>query len=187
MVRKFKVGEKVRVSDKILEQATFDQMKKFAGKIVTISYVGIYFDEYSIKEDDETYAWKSGWLEPLERETVTFSFSACSKEEALKIAKKEIEKAFPPKDWTDTDITIARDLTAFLVSKAVKDGGEITFSKQGKTIVCCFYENSFSVSHAIAEAKPHGSDVPNDWIGKCVAVCKVMHEPVPKFIYNKNR
>lgn len=35
-------------------------------------------------------------------------------------------------------------------------------------------------------AKPFDHDPFNEWIGKCVAACKAMGEPIPSFITHKN-
>lgn len=35
-------------------------------------------------------------------------------------------------------------------------------------------------------AKPFDHDPFNEWIGKCVAACKAMGEPIPGFIAHKN-
>lgn len=184
---KFNVGDKVRVSENIINVDVPVEMKRFAGAIVTISDVGERFEEYNIMEDYEEHYWAARWLTPIKGKVITISFIAETKEAAMRTAKKKIEEAFSSKDWTDADISAARDLIASLVSKAVKDGGEVSFKKIGNTISCCLYESSFSFLHETADATPKGQDVPNDWIGKCVSICKVMHEPIPKFIYNKNR
>lgn len=184
---KFNVGDKVRVSKNIINANVPDEMKDFAGAIVTISYVGEHFEEYSIMEDYEGHCWKEKWFTPIKGKVITISFIAETKEAAMRTAKKKIEEVFSSKDWTDADISAARDLIASLVSKAVKDGGEVSFKKIGNTISCCLYESSFSFFHETADATPQGQDIPNDWIGKCVSICKVMHEPIPSFITNKNR
>lgn len=183
----FNIGDKVRVSDDIINADVPVKMKKLAGAIVTISDADEHFEEYNIVEDYEEHYWAARWLTPIKGKVIIISFIAETKEAAMRMAKKKIEEAFNSKDWTDTDISAARDLTASLVSKAVKDGGEVSFKKIGNTISCCLYESSFSFLHETADATPKGRDIPNDWIGKCVSICKVMHEPIPSFILNKNR
>ena len=37
-----------------------------------------------------------------------------------------------------------------------------------------------NVGYASAKCSDH--DEPNEWIGKCVALCKVLHKPIPAFI-----
>lgn len=184
----FNIGDKVRVSDKILKSAAPYQTKDFAGQIVTISYIGRYTGKFFIEEDDGAYAWDRDWFEPFEGKAITFSFIARSKEEALEVASKEIEKFFGPKDWTPDEISAAQTKVIYLASKVIAEGGDVKFIKSGKAIFCKVYKSSFQLDNQInGIATPKGQDVPNDWIGKCVAICSALHEPIPFFITNKNR
>lgn len=118
---------------------------------------------------------------------MTISFTASTKEEAMTMAKKIIEKSFTPKEWTAKEIAAAKEEVIRLVTQVTREGGDVTFSKSSNCIMCDFYKDSFSMERRTKFSEPHGEDVFNPWIGKCVALCKAMKEPIPSFILNKNK
>lgn len=183
---KFNAGDKVRIIDNPRPfpggVGLHRLMKPYFGKIVTI------VDEdgpinYRIKEDSCRFTWDKRWLEPA----VVISFTAKTKEEAMENAKKEIEKLFQPDDWTDKEIAMAKKEVVRLVTKVTEEGGDVSFSKSGNYIMCDFYKDSFIMQRRSKFSSPKGQDIFNPWIGKCVALCKVLKEPIPSFILNKNR
>ena len=190
----FNVGDKVRLVDnsyKFKGPGVVPEMRKYFGKTVTL------FSEFNdfpgcwwITEDKGDYLWHESWFEPVncpKENKMLIAFSACTKEEAEKMAKEEIEKVFGPKSWTEKEIADAKEITVSLMDKVARNGGEVTFSKYNKCIHCSVYSYSFSTESKDGSADLSDKDAPNDWIGKCVAICKAMHEPVLKFIYDKNR
>lgn len=59
--------------------------------------------------------------------------------------------------------------------------------RSGNTVCCMVYTSSFDDESAFKGfAKPFDHDPFNEWIGKCVAACKAMGEPIPSFITHKN-
>lgn len=191
----FNIGDKVRVRHVVSDFALSypigfsPAMTSMQGQVGLITNK-IYGPEriyywLSISED---YAWHEEWLEPEDDAPVFIGFSAKTKEEALRKAKEKIEEVFAPKDWTESDISAARTNVIYLTSKVVSEGGDVCFTKNGKSIVCEVSKDSFCPDSVLTGiSTPRGQDKPNDWIGKCVALCSALHEPIPTFITNKNR
>lgn len=204
---KFNIGDKVKIKKSFLYPryengrvilSVPEGIAKYRDRELTIGKIGGHcrynFPVYCVKEDKDSncglgYTWAEDWLEPADKNNIiTISFSATTKEEAMENAKKEIEKLFQPEDWTETEITIAQELISVLVGKVVKNGGDVCFTKSGKSILCEVSKDSFCPDSVLTGiSTPRGQDVPNDWIGKCVALCSAVHEPIPVFIRNKNR
>lgn len=63
----------------------------------------------------------------------------------------------------------------------------MVFQRSSNTVFCNVYTSSFDNGYASkGSAKPFDHDPFNEWIGKCVAACKAMGEPIPSFITHKN-
>lgn len=134
--------------------------------------------------------------------TIEIEVNLDDKAEAHRIAHKAVELAFKsyaaitkaakakdtaPTTWTDDEIAAARKKVVELSSRVTAQGGDMIFQRSGNTVVCVVYLSSFDdESAAKGYAKPFDHDPFNEWIGKCVAACKVMDEPIPSFITHKN-
>ena len=120
-------------------------------------------------------------------------------EEARKLLEDKIQEYESRHNWTEREIEKAKALTkekicelfekglytSFLVDKKEQEVScLVSFCKQGFSK--CEYEKA-GVKRIPAYAESSGNDVPNQWIGKCVAIHKAMNLPVPDFIMNKNR
>lgn len=134
--------------------------------------------------------------------TIEIEVSLDDKAEAHRIAHKAVELAFKsyaaitkaakaedtaPTTWTDDEIAAARKKVVELSSRVTEQGGDMIFQRFGDKIVCAVYASSFDGGSASkGYAKPFDHDPFNEWIGKCVAACKAMDEPIPSFITHKN-
>lgn len=132
--------------------------------------------------------------------TIKIEVSLDDKAEAHRIAHKAVELAFKSYaaitkaakepvsiTWTDDEIAAARKKVVELSSRVTEQGGDMIFQRSGDTVTCVVYTSSFDdESAAKGYAKPFDHDPFNEWIGKCVAACKAMGEPIPSFITHKN-
>jgi hypothetical protein len=67
---------------------------------------------------------------------------------------------------------------AILIKNGTHCNFEMTSSPAESTTIIRSQVNSTFAS----TAKCSNNDEPNEWIGKCVALCKALHKPIPKFI-----
>lgn len=132
--------------------------------------------------------------------TIEIEVSLDDKAEAHRIAHKAVELAFKSYaaitkatndpasiTWTDDEIAAARKKVVELSSRVTEHGGDMIFQRSGNTVCCMVYTSSFDDESAFKGfAKPFDHDPFNEWIGKCVAACKAMGEPIPSFITHKN-
>lgn len=132
--------------------------------------------------------------------TIEIEVSLDDKAEAHRIAHKAVELAFKSYaaitkatndpasiTWTDDEIAAARKKVVELSSRVTEQGGDMIFQRSGNTVCCMVYTSSFDDESASKGfAKPFDHDPFNEWIGKCVAACKAMGEPIPGFIAHKN-
>ena len=132
--------------------------------------------------------------------TIEIEVSLDDKAEAHRIAHKAVELAFKSYSaitkatndpasitWIDDEIAAARKKVVELSSRVTEQGGDMIFERSGNTVYCVIYTSSFDDKSASKGfAKPFDHDPFNEWIGKCVAACKAMGEPIPGFIAHKN-
>lgn len=133
--------------------------------------------------------------------TIEIEVDLNDKAKAHRVAHNAVELAFkagaaiskavkePAKTiWTDDEIAAARKKVVELSSKITEQGGDMIFQRIGdNTIACGVYASSFDIEpEHKGYAKPFDHDPFNEWIGKCVAACKAMGEPIPGFISHKN-
>ena len=70
---KYKIGDKVRVNDKILETEAPPEKKNLAGKILEIDVIGINDKPYRTKQGtlgdsiDTAWSWEEDWIDPITR------------------------------------------------------------------------------------------------------------------------
>lgn len=77
-MRKFKVGEKVRVRaddpedwpDEYDIGIVEDDMREFCGQIVTIDHVSAHSKSYGFEEDGRGWCWSPEWFSLAEMENV---------------------------------------------------------------------------------------------------------------------
>ena len=105
-------------------------------------------------------------------------------------ARKYTKRAENPNtDWTAEEIEQAKELSRKLMCKIFDDGDSIKFVKVWGSpceMSVVFYNRFGSVSD-IFKSKPSGGDKFNEWIGKCVCLCKATQTPIPSFILDKNK
>lgn len=95
----------------------------------------------------------------------------------------------PNADWAAEEIEQAKELSRKLMCKIFDDGDSIKFVKvlgSPCEMFAVFYNRFGSVSD-IFKSKSSGRDKFNEWIGKCVCLCKATQTPIPSFILDKNR
>lgn len=190
---KFKVGDKVRVlSDPphfTDDPGIDDEMESYFGDIVTISSYIVDPSWCRIEEDDRNFIWDDRWFEPIQKETVTISFDPSDRAAAHKVVEEAIKAFYAPKDWTDDEISSAKDLMKDMIQEVFMSGGDVGFDDnafQKNVVVCVVRPDCFSLDESCGRSAPHGKDIYNVWIGKCVALCKALHRPIPDFIRLKN-
>ena len=102
-------------------------------------------------------------------------------------ARKYIKRSEKPNtDWTEEEIVEAKFISHALLCKIFDDGDSIKFTvikEHPNIVLASFYRDNFRSFKAKAK---HG-DKPNEWIGKCVCLCKATQTPIPSFILNKNQ
>lgn len=189
---KFKIGDKVRV---LADPPHFtddpginDEMESYFGDIVTISSYLVDSSWCRIEEDDRNFIWDDRWFEPIQNKTVTISFDPSDRASAHKAVEEAIKAFYAPKDWTDDEISSAKDLMKDMIQEVFMSGGDVAFDDacQENTLVCVVRPDCFSLDESCGRSAPHGKDIYNIWIGKCVALCKALHRPIPDFIRLKN-
>lgn len=168
---KYKVGDRVRIVDhRTATMADDGKMDHWLGKIMTIKHIeerrasGVTY--YKMVEDEEEF-FGNGWY--------------WDDECIAGLAETD-------GGWTEEEIEKARGIVAYLADDVVYNGGDLSFILDGYdisvTVWPCFPNTVYSKRET---ARKHDKDIYNQWIGKCVALCKALDRPVPDFIMNKNR
>lgn len=105
------------------------------------------------------------------------------------LAEDEPSEDEPAEDWTEDEIEQARQLVTDLACDVIYGGGDIRFYKdiENHVSVNIFPDAFTNTGIKTCETQARGKDVFNPWIGKCVAICKVLGEPIPEFILEKNK
>lgn len=190
---KFKVGDKVRILPNpprfSNDPALLDGMKNYLGKEVTITYYDTEDPSWcEIKEDNGRFFWDERWFEPVQKKLVTISFDPSDRAAAHKAVEEAIKDFYTPKDWTSDEIHQAKVLVGDMVQNVFMSGGDVAFDDacQENALVCVVRPDCFSLDESCGRSAPHGKDIYNIWIGKCVALCKALHRPIPDFIRLKN-
>lgn len=172
---KYKIGDRVRIVSSKETSVGWNSdglMDKWLGKVMTIR--NIQGDAYKMIEDKGEFC-RGGW----------FWFENMI-EGLADNSKKKVE------DWTEYEVQQARVLTTNLLTEIIYNGGDIRFykGKTNKTIDVLIYKTTFSTKRRNASEAYSicsNDDKYNEWIGKCVAVCKALNHPIPDFIMNKNK
>lgn len=195
MSSRFNVGDKVRVAENATstyDLAFLEDMHAYCGQVVTLDRR--FSDEpcFRIKEDNGMYIWDESWFEPVycgNPKMLTISFDPSDKSAAHKMVEEAIKNYYAPKDWTKEEVEQAKELVCEMAKDVIRNGGDLFFSREAEdnSIACSIYRDSFDWDFAdVFLAKPHGKDIYNVWIGKCVALCKALKKPIPDFIRFKN-
>lgn len=166
------------------------EMEKYFGKVVTISEKkcpGLW----GIQEDSNKWSWDERWLVYPQGNNglITISFDPSDKSAAHLMVEEAIKNYYAPDNWTEEEIEQAKNLVCEMAKDVIRDGGNLFFSREEEdnSIACSIYRDSFDWDFAdVFLAKPHGKDIYNVWIGKCVALCKALKKPIPDFIHYKN-
>ena len=190
---KFKIGDKVRILPDLLsfpnEPALMPEMRNYFEKEATIaSYDAENPTWCEIEEDNRRFFWDERWFEPIQKKTVTISFDPSDRAAAHKAVEEAIKEFYAPKDWTEDEISHAKNLVRDMIEEVFMSGGKVSFDNtyQKNTLVCMVYPDCLSLNKFLGRSTPHGKDIYNIWIGKCVALCKALHRPIPDFIRLKN-
>lgn len=190
----YKIGDKVLI---VADPPRFEDdpgirpaMEKYLGKVVTISEKrcpGLW----TIQEDSNKWSWDERWfVDPQENNgLITISFNPSDKAAAHLMVEEAIKNYYASDNWTEKEIEQAKNMVCEMAVVIIRDGGDLFFSHEDEddSITCSVYRDSFDWNFAdVFCAKPHGRDVFNVWIGKCVALCKALKKPIPDFIRFKN-
>lgn len=193
---KFNIGDKVRIcphakSDNVHGINFAASMEKYKGKefIITNRFIRDSFPLYYLSADKDDlirWIWVEEWLEPVN--CITISFDPSDRAAAHKAVEEAIKEFYTPKDWTEEEISSAKNLMKDMIQEVFMSGGDVAFDDacQENTIVCVVRPDCFSLDDSCGRSAPHGKDIYNIWIGKCVALCKALHRPIPDFIRLKN-
>lgn len=150
--------------------------------------LGVMFDPDWLEFPNETTEVEDFKNDP---DTITITVRADDREFAHRCLDDAIDEYEKRYDWTPMDICKARAICVILLKKAFQKNLCPVFYKQknfyDEPIVKCRLDFGSFPAAKEAIAAPSGKDKFNWDIGRCVALCKVMGEPVPDFIKNKNK
>lgn len=138
------------------------------------------------------YTWDNRWYrESPSKNTVTISFNPYDAPSAYRAVKEAIEDYFASREWTEEEISKAKEMVGDMVREVVVNGGDVCFDKRSrndKAITASVSKDCFNIETCQEKtSEPYGQDIFNPWIGKCVALCAALHRPTPDFITNKNK
>lgn len=123
-------------------------------------------------------------------DTITITVRADDREFAHRCLDSAIDEYERRYEWTPAEIERAKDKNCSLLMKAYKKGLCPVFYNledlKDPFVRCDLNYGTFGIDK-ITYAFPKGKDKFNWDIGRCVALCKAMGEPVPDFIKNKNK
>lgn len=124
-------------------------------------------------------------------DTITITVRTDDREFAHRCLDDAIDEYEKRYDWTSLEIYKARGICTLLLDKAFSKNLCPVFYNledynEGPFVRCDLNYGTFGIDK-IAYAFPKGKDKFNWDIGRCVAFCKAMGEPVPDFIKNKNK
>lgn len=195
MSSRFNVGDKVRIMKNATDTrdlAFLKDMRVYCGRIVTLDIK--FSDEpyFRIKEDNGMYIWDENWFEPVYSgvpKMLTISFDPSDKAAAHRMVEEAIKNYYAPDIWTKEEIGQAKESVCEMAVAIIRNGGDLYFGGSGEDNVIRCYVFPKGIYEGIVSdgtSKPHGRDVFNVWIGKCVALCKALKKPIPDFIRYKN-
>ena len=172
----FKCGQEVDVLDK---KGSFYRESK---------PLGVMFDPDWLEFLNETTEVEDFKNDP---DTITITVRADDREFAHRCLDDAIDEYEKRYDWTSLEIYKAKGICTFLLDKAFSKNLCPVFYNledynEGPFVRCDLNYGAFGIDK-IAHALPKGKDKFNWDIGRCVALCKAMGEPVPDFIKNKNK
>jgi hypothetical protein len=92
-------------------------------------------------------------------------------------------------EWTEGEILRAKDISHDILCEIFDNGGCIDFTEnyEGCTYVMANYYPHCGTCDGTIVAQAKNNDVFNEFIGKCVCLCKATKKPIPSFILNKNK
>ena len=212
---KFKPGDKVRIACFKYGVNRHDNGGFNVGDIITITNVNDwpflpYF--YDVAETDD-YIFFEDELELVKSDVCKHDCSTCTchddtvtisvdiplhdKKEAHRIVHAMVKKAYQDAakpvhkqdSWSKADVTLARDLVVAQADQVIRSGGDLYwhYTAKDNEIEAVIYKSlSEPDNTSSGRAAPHHADDYNEWIGKCVSLCKALNMEVPTFISHKN-
>lgn len=125
-------------------------------------------------------------------DTIIIAVRADNREFAHKCLDDAIDEYEKKYEWTPAEIERAKDKVCSLLIRAYeKSLCPVFYRKYGLDkspyVACSVNFGTFGKDRGTTFAIPKGKDKFNWDIGRCVALCKAMGEPVPDFIKNKNK
>ena len=151
--------------------------------------LGVMFDPDWLEFPNETTEAEDFKNDP---DTITITVRADDREFAHRCLDSAIDEYEKRYDWTPAEIERAKDKNCSLLMRAYKKSlCPVFYKKYGSDespyVACSINFGTFGKDRGTTFAIPKGKDKFNWDIGRCVALCKVMGEPVPDFIKNKNK
>lgn len=125
-------------------------------------------------------------------DTITITVRADDREFAHKCLDDAIDEYERKYEWTPAEIERAKDKVCSLLMQAYeKSLCPVFYKRYGSDgvpyVMCEISLGTFGKDRRSTFAIPKGKDKFNWDIGRCVALCKAMGEPVSDFIKNKNK
>ena len=101
----------------------------------------------------------------------------------FKITAQGLKNTATKRKWSDSEVMLARYLSRELVGDLFERREYITFSLRLRDMTIIL-KTGFSSNAIIKKttATPSPNDEFNEWIGKCVCLCKLTKTPIPDFI-----
>lgn len=151
--------------------------------------LGVMFDPDWLEFPNETTEVEDFKNDP---DTITITVRADDREFAHRCLDDAINTYEKKYEWTPAEIERAKDKNCSLLMRAYKKNLCPVFYKKYSSdglpyVACSINFGTFGKDRGTTFAIPKGKDKFNWDIGRCVALCKVMGEPVPDFIKNKNK
>lgn len=151
--------------------------------------LGVMFDPDWLEFPNETKEVEDFKNDP---DTITITVRADDREFAHKCLDDAIDEYERRHEWTPAEIERAKDEVCSLLIRAYeKSLCPVFYKKYGLDkspyVECKISFGTFGKDKGSTFAIPKGKDKFNWDIGRCVAFCKAMGEPVPDFIKNKNK
>ena len=145
---------------------------------------GREFETEGFDDDCVRYSgwyWVHDWLEPV-KPKLTVEIDPDNPTEAHRIVREAIKQY--RYGWTEEEIAEAIRVTDEEVLKLHHEHKSPVFycSENGVSVTCQFGHDS---TGGVYYARPCDSDIPNEEIGRCVAICKLTGRKIPEFIMKK--
>ena len=101
-----------------------------------------------------------------------------------KILNPEVLKTHN-KNWTEKEIKEADRIVVEALQNLAKQKKTLIFNGGTAKMRAGLVDCTDGLTKKAVTIVPSKSDIPNKTIGMCVATCKLLHKPIPKFILDK--